>query len=452
MLGNLPELHHLSLIDIDGHFSAIGQAVVCHFRMNVTKAGKPKPAEADRTQIQLMAALPYSDRSILPTYGSFSPQSFASGYAAQTEVSRGHEARNRPFVCFAQTRGQLQAGLTHAQTQAQAHALQSPFGFLRALTSLTLQQYPLARLPTQDLQGMSLLTNLKSLTLTELWAVTVPYDTLGSSLSSLTALSLDTSQSQRSMQLLPAVTSLQHLTVTSLYPSISQFWPFGAAYSAWSALSRLELYDVDDITREQLASLSLSRALQHLVVRGKQQKGPEGYQHWRIIIEWEELKALTGVKHLELINIDHRDNIFDSLSTMAQLTHLTFSSLQNLYHSPLADGLMQLASFPHLDHLHCEFLRFQVRSGLCIDLESEFRQRRKLPMSHLKVHIEEVEDMNEDDDSDDVESEIAYDREMDRQREQNIQAQYQLDYDSDERDMHRHDRDMYNGIMRQYYS
>lgn len=152
---------------------------------------------------------------------------------------------------------------------------------------------------------MSLLTSLKKLVLLELWSVTVPYDTLAA-LSCLTSLTIDSSQSQPSMLMLPAVTSLQLLSVHMSTPSISQAWPFAPQYSALSGLSRLELHDVENVTSEQLQSLSAFTALQHFSVRGKQDRKLEGtgYQHWRNLISWNELRALTGLKHLEFG--DHR--------------------------------------------------------------------------------------------------------------------------------------------------
>ena len=73
-LGSLKQLQQLTLSDIDGHFAAIGLAVVQHFNMNISRAGKLKHAEADRTKVQLMAALPYSDKSIVPEYVFISQQ------------------------------------------------------------------------------------------------------------------------------------------------------------------------------------------------------------------------------------------------------------------------------------------------------------------------------------------------------------------------------------------
>jgi len=297
---------------------------------------------------------------------------------------------------------------------------------------------------------MSLLTNLKSLVLKELWGVTVPYDTLAA-LSGLTSLSIDTSQSQHSLQLLPAVTSLHSLSIHCISPHISAAWPFGPQYSALQSLSRLKLCDVDGVSNEQLQSLSAFAALQHLVLKGLDDGDDSSKACWSQSPSWHDLKALTGVKHLELIDICHPDNIFDSLSCLTQLTHLCLRSPNNLYQSPLGEGLMLLAPLPSLDYLYCKFMRFSVRSALQHDLAAQARQMRRLPIRHLEIDIEEVLDWNEEVDSDDIDSELAYERAQEQEGQRMVQEQYEADYDSDERRMHSDDRDLYNEIMREYY-
>ncbi len=76
-LGSLKQLQQLTLSDTDGHFAAIGSAVVQHFKMNISRAGKLKHAEADRTKVQLMAAMPYSDKRDLQEYVYISQHSMA---------------------------------------------------------------------------------------------------------------------------------------------------------------------------------------------------------------------------------------------------------------------------------------------------------------------------------------------------------------------------------------
>lgn len=434
-LGSLKQLQQLTLSDIDSHFAAIGLAVVQHYKMNISRAGKLKHAEADRTKVQLMAALPYSDKSNVTEYVFISQHSMACYQRGQAGSAIGSTAGQRPFTCGSDSHG---------------HRRQSPFAMLRSLTSLTLHQYPLACLPAQDLAGMSLLTNLKSLVLKELWGVTVPYDTL-TALSSLTSLSIDTSQSQDSLQLLPAVTSLHSLSIYLITPHISEAWPFGPQYSALQSLSRLKLCDVDGVTNEQLQSLTAFAALQHLVLKGLDQGDDSGKACWSKSRSWHELQGLTRVMHLELVDICHPDNIFDSLSCLTQLTHLCLRSPNNLYQSPLGEGLMLLAPLPNLEYLYCKFMRFSVRSALLHDLAAQFRQVRRLPIRHLEIDIEEVLDWNEEVDSDDINSDLAYERAQEQEGQRMIQEQYEADYDSDDRRMHSGDRDLYNEIMREYY-
>ena len=112
---------------------------------------------------------------------------------------------------------------------------------------------------------------------------------------------------------------------------------------------------------------------------------------------------------------------------------------------------MLLAPLPNLDYLCCKFMRFSVRSALQHDLAAQSRQVRRLPICHLEIDVEEVSDCNEEVDLDDIDSELAYERAQDQEWRQRIQEQYEADYDSEEREMHSGDRDLYNGIMRDYY-
>ena len=74
-----------------------------------------------------------------------------------------------------------------------------------------------------------------------------------------------------------------------------------------------------------------------------------------------------------------------------------------------------------------------------------------MPIRHPEIDIEEVLDWNEEVDSDDIDSELGYERAQEQEGQRMVQEQYEADYDSDERDMHSGDRDLYNEIMREYY-
>ncbi len=135
-LGSLKQLQQLTLSDTDGHFAAIGSAVVQHFKMNISRAGKLKHAEADRTKVQLMAAMPYSDKRDLQQYVYISQHSVACCPHDQAGSATGSTAGHGPFT---------------SGSDAHGHERASPFAMLGSLTSLTLHQYPLACLPAQDL-------------------------------------------------------------------------------------------------------------------------------------------------------------------------------------------------------------------------------------------------------------------------------------------------------------
>jgi hypothetical protein len=102
--------------------------------MNISRAGKLKHAEADRTKVQLMAAMPYSDKNIIPVYVFITPHSMASYQYDQAGSATGSTAGHGPFTCGSDAHG---------------HGQQSPFAMLRSLTSVTLHQYPLAYLPAR---------------------------------------------------------------------------------------------------------------------------------------------------------------------------------------------------------------------------------------------------------------------------------------------------------------
>lgn len=100
----------------------------------------------DQSKFHLVAAMPHSSSSAGSLYNSLVPSlQHLQGRALQTaETSLPSE---RPF----------------AKGTNQQASQPPPFLFLKGLTELTLSQYPHARLPEQDLQQLSLLTNLKTL-------------------------------------------------------------------------------------------------------------------------------------------------------------------------------------------------------------------------------------------------------------------------------------------------
>lgn len=319
----------------------------------------------------------------------------------------------------------------------------SPFWCLGLVTSLKLSEYTSAELPALDLLGMTQLRNLKHLTLLEIRGVDVPYCELAS-LSKLTFLETDMSQSEESWQSLPALTNLQRLSVACTRPDMPQF-QLCTEFTNLLGLTRLDLTEVDKFLPEQLESLKLLPALEHFAVVGKNMQGQEEKQpqQWRDPIAWKALSALTALKHLALINIDHKDGIFNNICSLTCLTFLDLFSLRNIYKSSIGKNLMLLSSLPSLDHLQCEFYIYDVRSDLYKDLESRFRYLRseKLPaMAHLQVHFHVLQVWDMDCiDSDDVNSDYAALMESHREGEEHEQEAYEAEYDSDERRMHAED-------------
>jgi len=271
----------------------------------------------------------------------------------------------------------------------------SPYGCLSSVTSLKLSEYTSAELPALDLLGMTQLRNLKHLTLLEIWGVDVPYCELAS-LSKMTFLETDMSQSEDSWHSLPALTNLQRLSVSCARPEMPQF-QLRSEFTNLLGLTRLDLTEVENFLPEQLESLRVLPALEHFAVVGKnmpkdKEEQPYGWQH---PIAWKALSALTALKHLALINIDHKDNIFKNIiRSLTCLTFLDLFSLRNIYKSSIGENLMLLSSLPNLDHLHCGFYIYNVRSNMYKDLESRFRCLRseRLPaMSHLQLHFQVLE-------------------------------------------------------------
>ncbi len=200
----------------------------------------------------------------------------------------------------------------------------SPFGCLALVTSLKLSQYASAELPALDLLGMTQLRHLKHLTLLEIWGVDVPYCEL-TSLSKLTFLETDMSQSEDSWQSLPALTNLQRLSVACARPDMPQF-QLCTEFTSLLGLSRLDLTEVENFLPEQLESLKVLPALEHFAVVGKNmpREEEEQPQRWKDPIAWKALSALTALKHLALINIDHTDGIFKNICTLTCLTFFRF--------------------------------------------------------------------------------------------------------------------------------
>ena len=319
----------------------------------------------------------------------------------------------------------------------------SPFGCLSSVTSLKLSQYTSAQLPALDLLGMTQLRNLKHLTLLEIWGVDVPYCELAL-LSKVTFLETDTSQSEDSWQSLPALTNLQRLSVACARPDMPQF-QLCTDYTNLLGLTRLDLTEVENFLPEQLESLKLLPALEYFAVVGKNmpKDKEEQPQRWKAPIAWKGLSALTALKHLALINIDHTDSIFTNICSLTCLTFLDLFSLRNIYKSSIGENLMLLSSLPSLDHLHCEFYIYDVRSSLYKDLESRFEYLRKerLPaMSHLQLHFQVLQIWDMDCiNSDDVNSDYAALTESHRRGEEYGREAYEAEYDSDERRMHAED-------------
>ena len=231
----------------------------------------------------------------------------------------------------------------------------SPFGCLSSVTSLKLSEYTSADFPALDLLGMTQLRNLKHLTLLEIWGVDVPYCELAS-LSKLTFLETDMSQSEDSWQSLPALTHLQRLSVACARPDMPQFQLY-TEFTNLLGLTRLDLTEVENFLPEQLESLKVLPALEHFAVVGKnmpkdKEEQPYGWQH---PIDWKALSGLTALKHLALINIDHKDGIFKNICSLTCLTFLDLFSLRKIYKSRVGEKVMLLSSLPSLDHLHCEF-------------------------------------------------------------------------------------------------
>ncbi len=107
---------------------AIGLAVVQHFKIYISRAGKLKHAEADRTKVQLMAALPYSDKRNLQEYVYISQRSMACYQYDQAGSATGSTAGHGPFTCGSDAHG---------------HKRESPFAMLGSLTSRRCTSIPL---------------------------------------------------------------------------------------------------------------------------------------------------------------------------------------------------------------------------------------------------------------------------------------------------------------------
>lgn len=446
-LGHLKQLQSLTLTDIGRHLHSLHHLLAEHYKLNIAVNRKLRDRGPDRTKICLVASMPPSNNTLGELYD------IVSGHHprhVRRPVPAAAQQAINPAVKRATVLDDVQspAGGSDLDTATPFASKQGcvPFSFLTGLTELTLSEYPRARLPVQDMQQLSLLTNLRSLTLKQIWGVGVPYQALAS-LSYLTALHIDTSQEQKCLFTLPAcLTGLHSLSVECTRPSISFFLPASSQYTALTALTVLSLTEVEDVSSEALASLTSFRHVEHLSIKGRD-LGEAGGQVWPETHDWQQITALTAVKHLELDHIDHGMGICRHLGKLTQLTHLRLASMQNVYHQEMQEDLLSLAALPRLHLLHCSFVCFHVRSTFASDLENKVIQQRGRPIQDFKIDLNMTLFHDYEVESDDVDDETAMERERDQQREQAMRQWHEENYSERERREHERDPELMQQVF-----
>ena len=302
-----------------------------------------------------------------------------------------------------------------------------PFSCLQGLTELTLAEFPLVRLPIQNMQQLSLLISLRGQTLKLTWGVSVPYQALAA-LSGLTALDIDTSQNQKCLFTLPAcVTGLHRLSVECNGMSISFILPVSSQYTALTALTMLNLTKVDNVTLIILASLTASGQVEHLSIRGRKDTPDSGSQHWSDLNYWKHVTALRALKHLDPDHIDHTVGVCTNSSKLTQLTHLQLTSMQNVYPQDVQQDFLCLGTLPNLHLLHCSFACYSVCSDFSSDLKLNFLQQQSssIPEFELGLIVNDCDYSDYEVMSDDVESVPRREREQELQQRQAFQGWYE---------------------------
>ncbi|KAL3163056.1 hypothetical protein ABBQ32_009479 [Trebouxia sp. C0010 RCD-2024] len=432
-LSRLKQLHTLTLTDIGGHMHSLHQSLAEHHKQNTALNNKQRKRGLDGSAVHRVAAIPPSGHTSAELYNMVSPcpSSFKRSLWPADRQTAADQARTlrHAMQCAPPESGvHLDTATPFASRQESC----APFSFLTGLTELTLNQYPQAALPVQDMQQLSLLINVGTLTLKQIWGVTVPYQALAS-MSHLTALHIDTSQEEKSLCTLPAhLTGLKSLSVECTQPEFCPFLPVSSRYTALTALTMLSLTEVENVVQRDLASLTAFCSLERLSIKGRHLDEPGG-QHWPKAHDWKGITAFTTVKHLDLDHIDHDIGICSNLRKLTQLTHLRLTSMQNVYDDFMQQDLMSLATLPCLHLLHCSFVCYRVRSTFSSDLEVKVLQRRGGPIHDFKIELITDEYSDYEVLLDDIDDVTAIERERDQQRELYMQQWYEEEYSESER-------------------
>lgn len=460
-LGRLKQLQTLTLTDIGSHLHALQQLLAEHYKWNIatTRKQRNRGLPGMALKASLVAAMPHSTETPAALFNLVSGHTSHQGRSLppalqQVNSTAANQAVN-PLsdVLPPPPDGSACTDRPLASRTDQQGSQLAPFAFLQGLTELTLAEFPLVRLPIQDMQQLSLLTNLRSLTLKRIWGVSVPYQAL-TALSGLTALDVDTSQNQKCLFILPAcVTGLQRLSVECTSPSISFFLPVSSQYTALTALTMLNLTEVENVTSEALASLTAFCQVEHLSIRGRKDTPDSGSQHWADLHDWKHITALRALKHLDLDHIDHTVGICTNLGKLTQLTHLQLASMHYVSRQDMQQDFLALHVLPHLHLLHCSFACYSVRSDYSSDLKLKFLQQHSgcIPDFKLGLIVNEFDYSDYEVMSDDVDSETGMEREQELQQEQAFQEWYEETYCAYERRQHDKDRDLMQMVYEEYY-
>ena len=128
-------------------------------------------------------------------------------------------------------------------------------------------------------------------------------------------------------------------------------------------MTSLEAGSVHGTVPNDILSMNVSLNLQKLLLHGPLRCTATGDSRG-----WTALMTLTSLLHLELVSVDHRCQVFEQFSTMAQLTHLRFESVsKHLDCSRLDQYLLHLSTLTNLCTLKCSFLRPMIDRGKAPD-------------------------------------------------------------------------------------
>ena len=225
-----------------------------------------------------------------------------------------------------------------ATPQSQAVSI---FKWAPHLTALELPDFQqLARIPK--------LTSLRKLALAH---ADCPPDDVLTQLSNLTSM-----HCAKFSERLTMFTGLQMLKTSNRIA----FELFPGCFSVLSNVTSLEAGSLLGTKQRDILSMKVFPNLRRLVLNGPVNCTEYDY-HPKQSRRWEALMTFTSLQHLELVCVHHTSELFKQLSTMTQLTHLRFWSINMQWEFPqLCQLLLHWTALTNLSTLQCVLIALDL--------------------------------------------------------------------------------------------